>query len=160
MPTWNSHIGCGVLLESSWWVHFHGRAKTYADWVWDLSKIGELCVETTKLRLKAHWWCNPKHVNLNSRQSWPGTRRRPTPTQRGCGSIRVKQQESCLPRSHFIQVSSLIKFLKPSSIQMKLGTGYLSQIFWEFSARRVTERWSLTCLVLSNHFFIRIHIQS
>ena len=42
MPTWNSHIGCGVSLESSWWAHFHGRVKTYADWVWYLSKIGEL----------------------------------------------------------------------------------------------------------------------
>ena len=43
MPTWNSHIGCGVSLELSWWAHFHGRVKTYADWVWYLSKIGELC---------------------------------------------------------------------------------------------------------------------
>ena len=44
MPTWNSHIGCGVSLELSWWAHFHGRVKTCADWVWYLSKIGELCI--------------------------------------------------------------------------------------------------------------------
>ena len=42
MLTWNSHIGCWVSLESSWWAHFNGRAKTYADWIWYLSKIGEL----------------------------------------------------------------------------------------------------------------------
>ena len=42
MSTWNSHIGCGVSFESSWWALFHGRAKTYADWVWHSSKIGEL----------------------------------------------------------------------------------------------------------------------
>ena len=41
--TWNSHIGCGVSFEAAWWAHFHSRAKTYADWLWYSSKIGELC---------------------------------------------------------------------------------------------------------------------
>ena len=41
--TWHSHVGCGVSFELSWWARFHGRAKTYADWVWYSSKIGELC---------------------------------------------------------------------------------------------------------------------
>ena len=36
------HTGCWVSFESSWWARFHGRAKTYADWVWYSSKIGEL----------------------------------------------------------------------------------------------------------------------
>ena len=35
--TWTSHTGCGVSLESSWWARFHGRAKTYVDWVWHSS---------------------------------------------------------------------------------------------------------------------------
>ena len=41
-PTWNSPIGFGVSFKSSWWARFHGRVKTYAYWVWYLSKIGEL----------------------------------------------------------------------------------------------------------------------
>ena len=43
-PTWDSVIGCGVLFELSWWDRFHDRAKTYAVWVWYLSRIGELWV--------------------------------------------------------------------------------------------------------------------
>ena len=36
-PTWNSHIGCGVSFESSWWARFHGRVKTFPYWVWHSS---------------------------------------------------------------------------------------------------------------------------
>ena len=40
-----SHIGCGVSFESlSWWACFYGSAKTYADWVWYSSKVGELWI--------------------------------------------------------------------------------------------------------------------
>ena len=42
--SWNSHLDCGVLFESFLWARFHDRAKTYADWVWYSSKIGELRV--------------------------------------------------------------------------------------------------------------------
>ena len=38
-PTWNSHIGCRVSFESSWWARFHSSAKTFADLVWHSSKI-------------------------------------------------------------------------------------------------------------------------
>ena len=51
--TWHSPIGCGVPFESSWWAHFHDRAKTYADWVWCLSKIGELCCSSSLVT-----WCH------------------------------------------------------------------------------------------------------
>ena len=40
--TWNSSIGCGVSFELSCWACFHGRAKTYAGWLWHSSYIGEL----------------------------------------------------------------------------------------------------------------------
>ena len=35
-------MGCGVSFESSWWARIHGIAKTYAEWVWHPSWIGEL----------------------------------------------------------------------------------------------------------------------
>ena len=35
--TWNSHIGCGVLFESSWWARSHSSVKTFAYWVWHSS---------------------------------------------------------------------------------------------------------------------------
>ena len=40
--TWDSHIVCGVSLESSRWHHTPGRAKTFAGWVWHSSHIGDL----------------------------------------------------------------------------------------------------------------------
>ena len=43
-----AHRLWGWLLKSSWWAHSHGRAQTFADWVWQSSYIGELwhCIGT------------------------------------------------------------------------------------------------------------------
>ena len=86
MRTWNSHIDCGVLLESSWWAHFHGRVKTFADWVWYLSKIGELWRYKDILRCGAPgeevtvennwrkpWWCAFVHLFFYPKIERPGT---------------------------------------------------------------------------------------
>ena len=43
--TWHSLLGCKALFESSCWACSHSSVKTFADWVWYSSWIGEL-------------WCN------------------------------------------------------------------------------------------------------
>ena len=44
-----------VLFESSRWARFLGRAKTYADWVWYSSEIGELCTRMNLILRQSTW---------------------------------------------------------------------------------------------------------
>ena len=53
--TWDSHIVCGVSLESSQWHHTPSRAKTFAGWVRHSSHIGDLFLKYKILHFFSAW---------------------------------------------------------------------------------------------------------